>query len=95
MIWVSFAPSGIRNVILLRPKETFNRVFFLRKVFADFDKKLGRTPPMKRSRDTFLFLVNASPHPAPQGFNCLGIADFLMRDAAWFSHNVTSGYSET
>jgi hypothetical protein len=41
MIWVSFSPSGIRNVVLLPGKKTVNRVFFIQKVLVDFDKELG------------------------------------------------------
>jgi hypothetical protein len=41
MIWVSFSRSGIGNVALLSPKETFSRVFFVQKVMADFDEELG------------------------------------------------------
>jgi hypothetical protein len=74
MIRVSFSRSGIGNVILLWPKKTFNLVFFIHKVLADFDKELGRTRPMKRSRNIFLHLDNTTPHQATQDFDRLGIA---------------------
>jgi hypothetical protein len=41
---------------------------------VDFDEELGRTRPMKRSRDTFFHLDNATPHRALQDFDRLGIA---------------------
>jgi hypothetical protein len=31
MIWVFFSRSGIENVVLLLPKETLDRVFFVEK----------------------------------------------------------------
>jgi hypothetical protein len=65
MIWVFFSRSGIVNVVLLLPKETFNRVFFIQKVLADFNEEFWRTRPMKRSKNTFLHLDNAIPHRAP------------------------------
>jgi hypothetical protein len=61
---------------MLPSKETFNHIFFIQKVLANFDKKLDQTRPMKRSRDIFLHLDNATPHRAPQDFDRLGIARF-------------------
>jgi hypothetical protein len=58
-------------------KGKFNRVFFIKNVLADFDEELWRKRPMKRSRDTFLHLDNATPHWAPQDFDRLGIARLL------------------
>jgi hypothetical protein len=73
-ISVSFSRSGIGNAVLLRSKETFNRVFSIQKALADFDEELGRTIPMKRPRDPFLHLANATRHRALQHFDRFGIA---------------------
>jgi hypothetical protein len=74
MIWVSFSRSGIENAVLFAPKEISNRVFFVYRVLAGFNKELGRMRPMKRSRDIFLHLDNATPHRALQDFDRLGIS---------------------
>jgi hypothetical protein len=73
MIGVCFLRSGIRNTVLLRPKETFDREFFVEKVLADFDEERVRNHPRKCSKDAFLHLDNATPHRAPRDFDCLGI----------------------
>jgi hypothetical protein len=74
MIWVSFLRRRIENVVLLPPKEIFDRVSFIQKVLAGFNDEMGRTRPMKWSRDTFFHLDNTTPHQAPHDFDRLGIA---------------------
>jgi hypothetical protein len=77
MIWVYFSRFGIGNIVLLLPKEIFDREFFVEIVLSDFDEERAGNRQRKCYKDISLHLDNTIPHRASQDFDRLEITRFL------------------
>jgi hypothetical protein len=77
IILVYFSYSGIGSVVAVALQETFRHVFFVKEVLANFDGKHEQNQPKKHSRNTFVYLDNATPHWASLDFDRLGIRKFI------------------
>jgi hypothetical protein len=62
MLWIEFSRAGISAAVMLPPKRSFNRDFFVDNVLPKIsdDKALDRSK--FKARGIFLHLDNARPH---------------------------------